>query len=292
MPQPPTHADASRELLQTLLTVLRARWASGPAGPRHPTGEPVQTTSLRPRRTKAVVVLDLAATVPTAIRRALTGRGDGSRLLGWSVLAVLALVVAAVLLVASVLRDPERLAPAAQDPAPPGGAVIVPEPVGTRGTAEPTTSTPSASPRPSVGPRRTATASPSPVTTPGGTPDGTAPSRPSRPAPAALGADFVIESPQLLSYGAAVTISNPGSVPVTGWTLVVTLPRDSLDVTHVDGASATRNGATWTFAPDGTTGQVAGQAQVRVTFRVTGPPQTSAPTACAVDGAPCGGVTG
>ncbi|MEV4479491.1 cellulose binding domain-containing protein [Micromonospora coxensis] len=252
----------------------------------------MQTTSPRPRRTKAVVVLDLAATVPTAIRRALTGRGDGPRLLGWSVLAVLAVVVAAVLLVASVLRDPERLAPAAQDPAPPGGAVIVPEPVATRDTAGPATPTPSVSPRPSPGPRRSATARPSSVGTPGGTPAGTTPSRPTTPAPAALGADFVIESPQLLSYGAAVTISNPGSVPATDWTLVVTLPRDTLDVTHVDGARATRDGATWTFVPDGTTGLVAGQGEVRVTFRVTGPPQTSAPTACTVDGTACRGVTG
>ncbi|SCG65064.1 Cellulose binding domain-containing protein [Micromonospora coxensis] len=233
-------------------------------------------------------MLDLAATVPTAIRRALTGRGDGSRLLGWSVLAVLAVVVAAVLLVASVLRDPERLAPAAQDPAPPAGAVIVPEPVATRDTAGPATPRASVSARPSSGPRRSTPARPSPA----GTPDGTPPSRPTTPAPAALGADFVIESPQLLSYGAAVTINNPGAVPATGWTLVVTLPRDSLDVTHVDGARATQSGATWTFVPDDTTGLVAGQGQVRVTFRVTGPPQTSAPTACTVDGTACGGVAG
>ncbi|SCG40796.1 Cellulose binding domain-containing protein [Micromonospora halophytica] len=237
-------------------------------------------------------MLDLAATVPAAVRRALTGGGGGSRLLGWSVLAVLAVVVATVLLVAAVLRAPERLAPAAQDPAPRGGAVIVPEPARTRSTAGPSVPPPSVSPRPSAGPRRPPTTRPSPTATPAGTPNGAAPSRPAPPAPAALDADFAIEKPQLLNYSAAVTISNPGPVPVTGWTLVLTLPRDSLGVTHVAGAYATGSGATWTFVPDGTTGRVAGQGQVRVTFRVTGPPQTSAPTACTVDGTACGGVAG
>jgi len=88
-----------------------------------------------------------------------------------------------------------------------------------------------------------------------------------------------------------VTIGNPGPVPVPRWTLVVTLPRESLGVSGVEGAQASRDGAVWTFVPDRDAGQVAGSASVRVTFRVNGSLTGSAPKACTIDGVACAGLT-
>ncbi|RQW95043.1 cellulose binding domain-containing protein, partial [Micromonospora inaquosa] len=111
------------------------------------------------------------------------------------------------------------------------------------------------------------------------------------PTPAALGADFAITDNALLSYGVTVTISNPGAVPASRWTLVVTLPRESLGVSGVEGAQASRDGAVWTFVPDGDTGQVPGSASIRVTFRVNGSLTGSAPRACTIDGVACAGLS-
>ncbi|RLQ00384.1 cellulose binding domain-containing protein, partial [Micromonospora sp. CV4] len=111
------------------------------------------------------------------------------------------------------------------------------------------------------------------------------------PTPAALGADFAIAEKSLLSYGAAVTISNPGPVPVAQWKLVVTLPRESLRVSSVQGAQASHDGAVWTFVPDGSAGPVSGDAPVRVTFRVNGSAGSSAPTACSIDEVACTGLS-
>ncbi|WP_255544933.1 cellulose binding domain-containing protein [Micromonospora parastrephiae] len=94
----------------------------------------------------------------------------------------------------------------------------------------------------------------------------------------------------MLSYGASVTITNPGQVPVPQWTLAVTLPRESLRVSQVEGARAVQDGAVWTFVPDGSAGQVPGGASVRVTFRVNGAPVGAAPTACTIDGTTCTGM--
>lgn len=88
-----------------------------------------------------------------------------------------------------------------------------------------------------------------------------------------------------------MTITNPGSVPVPQWTLTVTLPRESLRVSAVEGARVSRSGAVWTFVPDGSAGQVPGSASVTVTFRVNGSPAGAAPEACAVDGAACTGLS-
>ncbi|TDC25733.1 hypothetical protein E1211_30705, partial [Micromonospora sp. 15K316] len=111
----------------------------------------------------------------------------------------------------------------------------------------------------------------------------------SAPAPTPLRAEFSIDESALLSYRAAVTISNPGAAPAPDWTLVVRLPRESLKVTAVTGARATRDGATWTFVPDGG-GQVPGRGSVQVTFRVAGALVSAAPTACTIDDVACTGL--
>ncbi|MBM0256622.1 cellulose binding domain-containing protein [Micromonospora sp. 4G55] len=103
-------------------------------------------------------------------------------------------------------------------------------------------------------------------------------------------AAFAIEERALLSYGADVTISNAGRTRVTNWTLVITLPRESLEISSVSGARVTRAGATWTFVPDETTAEVAAGSSVLVSFRVSGAPISSTPTACTIDGAACTGL--
>ncbi|WP_433120472.1 cellulose binding domain-containing protein [Micromonospora sp. CA-246542] len=88
-----------------------------------------------------------------------------------------------------------------------------------------------------------------------------------------------------------MTISNPGPVPATRWTLTITLPRESLRVSAVEGARATQDGAVWTFVPDGSVGQVPGSGSTRVTFRVNGAVVGATPTACTIDGIACGGLS-
>jgi hypothetical protein len=95
----------------------------------------------------------------------------------------------------------------------------------------------------------------------------------------------------LAGYAATVAVTNPGTAPVTGWTVTLTLPRTTLDITDVRGASVTRDGAVWAFIPDSTTAQVGAGRSVTVSFRVSGAALLDAtPTACTVDGRPCQGV--
>ncbi|WP_436534947.1 cellulose binding domain-containing protein [Actinoplanes sp. HUAS TT8] len=92
----------------------------------------------------------------------------------------------------------------------------------------------------------------------------------------------------LLGYKMTVTIANPGATAKDGWALAVTLPRSTLRVTSVTGATATQDGSTWTFAPDATTGQVAAGGSVVVTFGVSGATLIdAAPQSCTIDGNPC-----
>lgn len=100
-------------------------------------------------------------------------------------------------------------------------------------------------------------------------------------------------SESLASYRATVTVTNPGQVAVTGWTVTLTLPRETLTVSNTAGATAARSAATWTFTPTAATGPVAAGASVTVTFQVNGAAVFDAtPTACSVDGRPCTGLAG
>ncbi|MFI7608621.1 cellulose binding domain-containing protein [Micromonospora sp. NPDC049366] len=227
-----------------------------------------------------IILLDRVVALGESARRALTGRGDGSTVFRVAALASLAMLVATAIPVVVVLRTPERLAPVALDP-PPGPAVPAAPELGTPGAqAQPARS---ARPTPDPHPSTTAPTGAPPPTSGG-------PATSSAPATVPLRADFAIADSALLSYGAAVTIGNPGPAPAADWKLVITLPRKSLEVTSVTGARATRDGATWTFVPDGASGRVPGQGSVRVTFRVAGAPISAAPTGCTIDGATCAGL--
>ncbi|MET7750548.1 cellulose binding domain-containing protein [Micromonospora sp. NPDC005367] len=227
----------------------------------------------------AIIVLDRIVALAASVRRTVIDRSTGSRATRIAVVASLTVLVATAIPVVLVLRTPERLAPVALDPPPGPGPAAAPEP-GTPGAeARPATSL---APTPS---HPAGTASPSAAT------PSSAAATTSTPAPAPLHADFSIDESALLSYRATVDISNPGTVPAADWTLVVTLPRESLKVTAVTGARVTRDGATWTFVPDGG-GQVPGRGSVQVTFRVAGALVSAAPTACTIDDTACTGLPG
>ncbi|MER7443331.1 hypothetical protein [Micromonospora avicenniae] len=233
----------------------------------------------QPRRTVAIIVLDRIVALAASARRTVIDRSTGSRAARIAVLASLTVLVATAIPVVLVLRTPERLAPVALDPPPGPGPAAAPEP-GTPGTeARPATSV---APTPS---RPAGTASPTTAT------PSTAAVTTSAPAPAPLRAEFAIDESALLSYRATIDISNPGTVPAPDWTLVVTLPRESLKVTAVTGARVSHDGATWTFVPDGG-GQVPGRGSVQVTFRVAGALVSAAPTACTIDDTACTGLPG
>ncbi|WP_143728233.1 cellulose binding domain-containing protein [Micromonospora cremea] len=232
-----------------------------------------------------IILLDRIVAIAAAVRRVVTGRGDVSRAAWVALVAALGVLIATAVSVVGVLRTPEELAPVTLDPPPSADQVgTLPTDTPRAGQARPAATSPT---RP-ASPQATAT-SPTPTpepstTTPTPTP-ATAP-----PTPAALSADFAIAENSLLSYGAAVTINNPGQVPVAQWKLVVTLPRESLRVSSVEGAWASQDGAVWTFVPDESAGQVPGTASVRVTFRVNGASIGSAPTACTIDEVACTGL--
>ncbi|PZF97840.1 cellulose binding domain-containing protein [Micromonospora deserti] len=235
---------------------------------------------LRPRRTVAIILLDRVVAAAGTVRGVVSGRGDQSRLAPAAVLASLAVLVATAVSAVVVLRTPERLTPVAIDP-PPQAALPGPPGVGDLGAR----------------PGPAASKLPAPDDPPAAEPPG---ARPSRSGPAAttatsripLQAHFAVEESALLSYGAAVTVSNPGPNPAAAWELVVTLPRESLEVTSVRGARASRSGATWTFVPEENAGPLPGGGAVQVTFRVSGAQTSSRPTACTIDEAACTGLSG
>ncbi|MGW5578425.1 cellulose binding domain-containing protein [Micromonospora chokoriensis] len=242
-------------------------------------------TPPQPRRTVAIILLDRVVALATATRRVLTGRDDVSRATWVAAIAALGVLVVTAVAVVGLLRTPEKLTPVTLDAPPSTDQAGTPAPDTPRAQARPAASSPAASAPPPVASATAVAPTVGASTRP--TPSGATAS----PTPAALTADFAVADNALLSYGAAVTITNPGSVSVPQWTLTVTLPRESLRVSGVEGARASRDGAVWTFVPDGSAGQVPGSASVRVTFRVNGSPAGAAPEACTIDGAACTGLT-
>lgn len=227
------------------------------------------TSEARPRRSAAITVLDGLLAAVRGLRHA-RAAGAGAAVTAIGTLALIVLV----------LQAPYALAPVGVDPAAPPEAVVA------AGT-EPTTANPTTPP-----PSPTATPTPTPTAT---VPPTTAPptktTAPPQSAPVALAGRYTLEDSGLWGYRSSVRIGNPGGKAVDGWTLVITLPRESLSVSNVSGATARRRGATWTFAPTGETRTVGRGGSVTVRFEVNGAPLLSAPTSCAVDTHPCTGLT-
>ncbi|MGN9809392.1 cellulose binding domain-containing protein [Micromonospora sp. BQ11] len=229
-------------------------------------------------------MLDGIVAIARTVRRALPGRGRGSWATWLALIAATGVLVAAAFFVIGTLRTSEGRAPVTLATPTPVDEVGTPSVGASRGQARPAATAPT-----TIAPAPAAPATtPSPTTEPSAFAPSTVAPSPAAPPPA-LSADLAIGERTLLSYGAAVTISNPGQLPVSRWTLVITLPRESLSVSSVDGAQASRDGAVWTFVPDGTAGPVPGGGSVRVTFRVNGAAVGSDPTACSIDGTACTG---
>lgn len=89
----------------------------------------------------------------------------------------------------------------------------------------------------------------------------------------------------LLGYRGQVTIINPGTVPVSGWTVTISLPTGET-VNGATGAGYSQSGSTVTFTPAGGTGTVPGHRSVSFTFTVGGL-LAGDPTGCSIDGRRC-----
>jgi hypothetical protein len=115
-----------------------------------------------------------------------------------------------------------------------------------------------------------------------------APGRSATPAPLTAGYTTTPYLVGLLGYRTEVTVTNPGEAAREGWTLTVTLPRSTLRINQVTGATVTQQDAVWTFVPDETTASIAPGAQVGISFEVHGATLIdAAPADCRIDGAPC-----
>jgi hypothetical protein len=240
---------------------------------------------MRGRRTLPVVILDATLTLAVALqsgRLPWSGRIVPRRAVIWTTVGVVAAVAGTVALLVTFLHSPGGLAPLGVG-SPPPAAVEPPPRVVPTGTPRPVQTSPSAPPaglptRPDPAPPATTAA---PATT-----------RPAPGPPTPLAGTYAAEGGQgLLGYRASVTVANPGPAARRGWVLVLTLPRSSLTVDDVTGATVRRDGATWTFTPDDSTATVPAGGEVRVDFVVRGATLVGAePTGCTVDGAPCAGL--
>jgi hypothetical protein len=103
----------------------------------------------------------------------------------------------------------------------------------------------------------------------------------------------VAGSESLTRYRATVTVTNPGQVAASSWTVAITLPRETLTLSNVEGATVSRNAATWTIVPAASAASVAGGGSVSVSFQVNGAAVFDAtPTACTINGQACTGLDG
>jgi hypothetical protein len=242
-------------------------------------------TGPRQRRSLSVVILDgmlrlstiLSGPTPTPKVRAsrTRTRGGGGRylLIVAAIVALAGTALVAVLLTRSP-GDPAASPDAADalPAAPPRSAVAAPSAVASVRAAT------------SAGAAVTATrpVSRSPVASGSTDASGSAPAR--------LTASYRISSATagLLGYKMTVTVANPGVAPADGWALTVTLPRPTLTVTGVSGATATQSGSTWTFVPSADTAAVPADGTAVISFGVMGATLIdAAPKSCTIDATPC-----
>lgn len=236
------------------------------------------------RRSPSVVLLDAMLGLATRLQTAnlpgsAGGRRRGRAAVAWLVGGTLVAAGGTALLVGSVLRTPDGLTDL-----PPGGVVAAPAP-STSATAVPTAIRSSAAAR-----------STAPTSAPAGsrTPEKTTTTIPSRP-PSATGGPHLTAAYAapggLLGYRANVTVTSDGPAPADDWQLTVTMPRPTLQLAAVSGATVKQNGSVWTFTPTADTREIAPGASVTVVFDVLGATLLDAkPTACAIDGEACSGL--
>lgn len=249
----------------------------------------------RPRRSPTVVLLDTMLNVVTAVQSGnLPGRrrpddGTPPRRTGpyWLLAGVLGMIGGTVVLIVALLRSPGALtdlpAPGAAAPAPTVAVSLVP-PVAVR--QSPAGPSPSTSVTPSVPVSASAGAGPSASVPPSRTPSSAA-------APRLAAAYAAANGSGLLGYRATVTLAASGGGPSADWRLTVTLPRSTLRISAVSGATAERDGAVWTLTPDDDTRTLAPGTTAVVTFDVLGATLVDAqPTDCRINDRACTGLPG
>ena len=247
-------------------------------------------TDSRPPRSLVVVLLDgvlrLVAAVhsgatPTPKVREAGGRRSAGRYL--LIAGALVALAGTALLVVMLVRAPDGGTP------PPDRAAALPG-LASR-TAQPSvavTTTPGA-----LGPTATpssARSGPATATTrPAPSSSAKVPITENAPVPLTASYRTSSVTAGLLGYRMAVTVANPGTSAKDGWTVTVTLPRSTLRVSRVSGATAAQDGSVWTFTPDATTSRVPAGGSVELAFEVRGATLIDAtPQDCRIDGNRCG----
>jgi hypothetical protein len=214
---------------------------------------------------------------PEPARR--SGRG---RVVAGVVLPLLA--IAAVAFITATRTGPLTL-PLPSGLASPGGIGVTPGPDGGPAPSGPAPSGPAvATPNPPGRPDASADPSASPSASPPGSPPPTTAAPGATPLTARY-ATIRQNGLGLSGYTGQVRISNPGSGPVSGWQVVITLPNGAT-VADTSGAQAQQSQRTVTFTPTDATRDVEGGGAVEFTFDVTGL-LAGPPTGCAIDGRPC-----
>lgn len=239
----------------------------------------------RMRRTLPVVILDATIAIFTALQ---LGRVPWAGKIGtkrtaviWMSAAGAAAVAGTVALLITFLHSPDGLAPLGVGSPPP---TAVDQPAGVPA--------PSASTQPGVAGLGASPAPPAEVDA-GGSPTAGHPTTLPPGSPVPLTARYAVaENGQgLLGYAATVAIANPGAIQARDWQLAVSLPRPTLMVTDIVGATARQEGSTWIFTPDARTAPLAPGGSAQVSFVVRGATLINAtPTACTINGNPCTGL--
>ncbi|MEV6304106.1 cellulose binding domain-containing protein [Actinoplanes sp. NPDC051861] len=243
--------------------------------------------SPRPRRSPTVVLLDSLLRAVTAVQ---TGNLPGRREPGapprrtaplWLLAGVLGTAGGVILLIGVLVGAPGGLI----DLPLPGKAAPAPPVVESLGPAATTQQAPSA--RPSA-----TSAKPSPSASPSLTSAVPAPSSPAGTAGNVLTAAYTAANGSgLLGYRATVTLTAEGTGPSRDWRLSITLPRATLQIGGVQGATAEQDGAVWTLTPQDATRTVTPGTPVVITFDVRGATLVdSQPTGCQVNDEPCTGL--
>lgn len=259
----------------------------------------MNTTPTRPKRSPLVVVLDAVLGMAAAVQTGATpeprvrpaGEPARRRATFRIMLAVSALLAISgtALLVVLVVRQTDRAGLA------PDKAGALP---GVRSSAVAPAAAGATSPATDAGPAPGPTTPRLPVL-----PPAVAPSDGSSPAASSAPGGGVIESTAvpltasyrttpyvagLLGYRVTATIENPGSAARDGWQLSITLPRSTLRVTTVSGATAAQDKAVWTFTPDASTASIPAGGEAQVVFEVHGATLIdAAPRACRINDQAC-----
>lgn len=250
------------------------------------------------RRSLMVMLLDAAMRLAIAAQaspqpRVVTAGTNRRGRLGWLALGVLLAVAGTAVVVGALLKGPDDLsslpphtpgrAPVA-DPSTSGlrsaGVTAAPLPHG----ATPTATSAPATPLPSLSGRVPVSAGPQRE-------PGVPPVAATEPLTARYAATD--GGTGLLGYRAGVTITNPDPAGRKGWQLTLQLPRPTLTIARVSGATVSQDGKVWTFEPDETTETVPAGGSVLISFEVRGATLlAAAPQDCRIDDVACTGIAG